>query len=677
MPKERYILMLALKRKSANTCKTKVLRFTASVREQYIYIKGCVIMAETKQFKAESKRLLDMMINSIYTHKEIFLRELISNASDAIDKLYFKSLTDDKVGMNKDDFKIEITADKENKVLTISDNGIGMTADELENNLGIIANSGSFKFKNENEKTDDVDIIGQFGVGFYSAFMVAKEVEVRSKAYGSDKAYMWKSSGADGYTIEECDKDSVGTEIRLTLKDDTETECYDEYLEASTIKELVKKYSDYIRFPIKMDVEKTKRKADAKEDDYSDDAYETVIENETLNSMVPLWRKNKNELKPEDYNNFYKEKFFDYTDPLKYIHSKIEGTVTYDSLLFIPARAPFNFYSKDYEKGLQLYSSGVLISDKCADLLPDYFSFVRGLVDSADLSLNISREMLQHDHQLKTIAKSIEKTIKSELKKMLNNEREKYEQFWKTFGIQIKFGVYDNYGRDKNAVEDLLMFTSSHENKLTTLDEYVSRMKEEQKYIYYAAGDSVEKIQALPQTELLRDKGYEILYLTDNVDEFAVKVLMRHGDKEFRNVSEGDLGIDTEAEKEETKKLAEENKDMLSFITAALDGKVKETKISDKLKSHPVCISSSGQISLEMEKILNQNPQNEKVKSEKVLEINPNHKIFAAMQKLYGEDKEKFKDYASILYDQALLIEGMQIEDPVEFSNKICALMAE
>ncbi len=655
----------------------KVLKSTASVREQYIYIKGCVIMAETKQFKAESKRLLDMMINSIYTHKEIFLRELISNASDAIDKLYFKSLTDDKVGMNKDDFKIEITADKENKVLTISDNGIGMTADELENNLGIIANSGSFKFKNENEKTDDVDIIGQFGVGFYSAFMVAKEVEVRSKAYGSDKAYMWKSSGADGYTIEECDKDSVGTEIRLTLKDDTETECYDEYLEASTIKELVKKYSDYIRFPIKMDVEKTKRKADAKEDDYSDDAYETVIENETLNSMVPLWRKNKNELTPEDYNNFYKEKFFDYTAPLKYIHSKIEGTVTYDSLLFIPARAPFNFYSKDYEKGLQLYSSGVLISDKCADLLPDYFSFVRGLVDSADLSLNISREMLQHDHQLKTIAKSIEKTIKSELKKMLNNEREKYEQFWKTFGIQIKFGVYDNYGRDKDAVEDLLMFTSSHENKLTTLDEYVSRMKEEQKYIYYAAGDSVEKIQALPQTELLRDKGYEILYLTDNVDEFAVKVLMRHGDKEFRNVSEGDLGIDTEAEKEETKKLAEENKDMLSFITAALDGKVKETKISDKLKSHPVCISSSGQISLEMEKILNQNPQNEKVKSEKVLEINPNHKIFAAMQKLYGEDKEKFKDYASILYDQALLIEGMQIEDPVEFSNKICALMAE
>ena len=633
-------------------------------------------MAETKQFKAESKRLLDMMINSIYTHKEIFLRELISNASDAIDKLYFKSLTDDKVGMNKDDFKIEIIADKDNNTLTISDNGIGMTADELENNLGIIANSGSFKFKNENEKAEDVDIIGQFGVGFYSAFMVAKEVEVRSKAYGSDKAYAWKSKGVDGYTIEECDKDTVGTQIRLTLKEDTENECFDEYLEASKIKELVKKYSDYIRFPIKMDVEKTRRKPDAKEDDYSDEAYEKYIENETLNSMVPLWRKNKNELKPEDYNNFYKEKFYDYTDPLKYIHSKVEGTVTYDSLLFIPSRAPYNFYSKDYEKGLQLYSSGVLITDKCADLLPDYFSFVRGLVDSADLSLNISREMLQHDHQLKMIAKSIEKTIKNELKKMLANSREDYEKFWKAFGIQIKFGVYDNYGRDKDAVEDLLMFTSSFEKKLVTLDEYVSRMKEEQKYIYYAAGDSVEKIEALPQTELLRDKGYEILYLTDNVDEFAVKVLMRHGEKEFRNVSEGDLGIDSEEQKEETKKLAEENKDMLSFITASLDGKIKETKISEKLKSHPVCISSSGQISLEMEKILNQNPQNEKVKSEKILEINPNHKIFGAMQKLYGSDKEKFKDYASILYDQALLIEGMQIDDPVDFSNKICSLMA-
>ncbi|MCI7233421.1 MAG: molecular chaperone HtpG, partial [Oscillospiraceae bacterium] len=560
---------------------------------------------------------------------------------------------------------------------TITDNGIGMTAEELENNLGIIANSGSFKFKNENEKNDDVDIIGQFGVGFYSAFMVAKEVRVRSKAYGSDKAYVWTSTGVDGYTIEEDDKDTVGTEIRLTLKDDTENEKYSEYLSDFRIKELVKKYSDYIRFPIKMDVEKTRRKADAKEDDYSDEAYEKYVENETLNSMVPLWRKNKNELKPEDYNNFYKEKYYDYTDPLKYIHSKVEGTTTYDSLLFIPAQAPYNFYSKDYEKGLQLYSSGVLIMDKCADLLPDYFSFVKGLVDSADLSLNISREMLQHDHQLKLIAKSIEKTIKSELKKMLNNDRENYEKFWKSFGVQLKFGVYDNYGRDKDAVEDLLLFTSSAEKKLVTLDEYVARMKEDQKYIYYAAGDSVAKIEALPQTELLRDKGYEILYLTDNVDEFAVKVLMRHGEKEFRNVSEGDLGIDSEEQKEETKKLSEDNKDMLALITEALGGKIKECRISDKLKSHPVCISSFGQISLEMEKILNQNPQNQKVTSEKVLEINPNHKIFAAMQKLFETDKDKFKDYASILYDQALLIEGMQIDDPVEFSNKICSLMAE
>ena len=618
-----------------------------------------------------------MMINSIYTHKEIFLRELISNASDAIDKLYFKSLTDDKVGMSKSDFAINIIADKDAGTLTINDNGIGMTAEELENNLGIIANSGSFKFKNENEKNDDVDIIGQFGVGFYSAFMVAKEVRVRSRAYGSDKAYVWTSTGVDGYTIEEDDKETVGTEIRLTLKDDTENEKYSEYLSDFRIKELVKKYSDYIRFPIKMDVEKSRRKADAKEDDYSDEAYEKYVENETLNSMVPLWRKNKNELKPEDYNSFYKEKYYDYTDPLKYIHSKVEGTTTYDALLFIPAQAPYNFYSKDYEKGLQLYSSGVLIMDKCADLLPDYFSFVKGLVDSADLSLNISREMLQHDHQLKLIAKSIEKTIKSELKKMLNNDRENYEKFWKSFGVQLKFGVYDNYGRDKDAVEDLLLFTSSAEKKLVTLDEYVARMKEDQKYIYYAAGDSVAKIEALPQTELLRDKGYEILYLTDNVDEFAVKVLMRHGEKEFRNVSEGDLGIDSEEQKEETKKLSEDNKDMLALITEALGGKIKECRISDKLKSHPVCISSFGQISLEMEKILNQNPQNQKVTSEKVLEINPNHKIFSAMQKLFETDKDKFKDYASILYDQALLIEGMQIDDPVEFSNKICSLMAE
>lgn len=633
-------------------------------------------MAETKQFRAESKRLLDMMINSIYTHKEIFLRELISNASDAIDKLYFKSLTDESVGMNKDDFAINLYTNKEKGTLTVSDNGIGMTEEELENNLGIIANSGSLKFKSENEKNDDIDIIGQFGVGFYSAFMVAKEVEVRSRAFGSDKAYVWKSSGVDGYTIEECEKDGVGTDIILTMKDDTEDECFDEYLNPSKIRELVKKYSDYIRCPIKMDVEHTHRRADAKEDDYSDAAYETHVENETLNSMVPLWRKNKNELKPEDYNSFYKEKFYDYSDPAKYIHSKTEGTATYDALLFIPSRAPFNFYSKDYEKGLALYSSGVLIMDKCADLLPDYFSFVRGLVDSADLSLNISREMLQHDRQLKIIAKSIEKTIKNELKKMLNNEREKYEEFWKNFGIQLKFGIYDNYGQNRDAVEDLVMFTSSFEKKLVTLDEYVSRMKEDQKYIYYAAGDSVAKIELLPQTELLRDKGYEILYLTDNVDEFALKVLMNHKEKPFKSVSEGDLDIESDEEKEQTKKLAEENKDMLQFLGEALSGKVKSVKISDRLKSHPVCISTEGQISMEMEKVLNQNPTNEKVKSEKVLELNPEHEIFAALKSLYGTDNDKLTDYASILYDQALLIEGMQIEDPVSFANKVCSLMA-
>ncbi|MBQ5311883.1 MAG: molecular chaperone HtpG, partial [Oscillospiraceae bacterium] len=570
-----------------------------------------------------------------------------------------------------------IIPDKSAGTLTITDNGIGMTADELENNLGIIANSGSLKFKSENEKTDDVDIIGQFGVGFYSAFMVAKTVEVRSKAFGSDTANVWKSSGADGYTVEECDKDSVGTEIILTLKDDTENEKYSEFLETYKLKELVKKYSDYIRFPIKMDVEQTRRKEDAKDDDYSDEAYETYTENETLNSMVPIWRKNKSELKAEDYNQFYKDKYYDYDDPLKYIHSKVEGTTTYDALLFIPAHAPFNFYSKDYEKGLQLYSSGVLIMDKCGDLLPDYFSFVRGLVDSADLSLNISREMLQHDHQLKMIAKSVEKSIKSELTKLLKNHREDYEKFWKSFGIQIKFGVYDNYGRDKDAVEDLLMFVSSAEKKLVTLDEYVSRMKEDQKYIYYCAGETVEKIEAMPQTEVLRDKGYEILYLTDNVDEFALKVLMRHGDKEFRSVSEGDLGIDSEQEKEETKKLAEDNKDMLALMKEALGDKIKEAKISDKLKTHPVCISSSGRISLEMERILNQNPQNEKVTSEKVLEINPSHQIFGVMKGLFDSDKDKFKDYTSLLYDQALLIEGMPIEDPVGFADKLCRLMAD
>ena len=634
-------------------------------------------MAETKQFKAESKRLLDMMINSIYTHKEIFLRELISNASDAMDKLYFKSLTDDKVGMNRSDFFIKIEVDKDNGVLIIRDNGIGMTKEELENNLGTIANSGSFSFKNdENNASEDIDIIGQFGVGFYSAFMVAKEVEVRTKAYGSDQAYLWRSEGVDGYTIEECEKDGVGTEIRLTMKDDTDDECYDEFLTQWKIKSLVKKYSDYIHYPIKFDMEHDSLKEGTGTDDVPAE-YETTVVTETLNSMTPLWRKNKNEITDEEYNNFYKEKFYDYMDPLMHIHVKTEGTATYDGLLYIPAKAPMDYYSKSFEKGLQLYSSGVLIMDKCADLLPDHFSFVKGLVDSQDLSLNISREMLQHDRQLKLIAKSLEKTIKNELKKLLSNNREKYEEFWKAFGMQIKFGVYNGYGVNKDMLKDLLMFYSSNEKKLWTLDEYVSRMKEDQKYIYYAAGETVDKIDSLPQTEVVKDKGYEILYLTESVDEFALKVLESYSDKPFKSVSDADLDLETPEEKEEFKKLSEESKDMLEEITKALGGKVKAAKLSERLKTHPVCLTSEGQISLEMEKTFAQMPTDQNVKAEKVLEINPNHEIFSVLKNLYETDKSKLDDYSKILYTEALLIEGMPIEDPVEFSNLVCGLMVD
>ena len=634
-------------------------------------------MAETKQFKAESKRLLDMMINSIYTHKEIFLRELISNASDAMDKLYFKSLTDDKVGMNRSDFFIKIEVDKDNGVLIIRDNGIGMTKEDLENNLGTIANSGSFSFKNdENNASEDIDIIGQFGVGFYSAFMVAKEVEVRTKAYGSDQAYLWRSEGVDGYTIEECEKDGVGTEIRLTMKDDTDDECYDEFLTQWKIKSLVKKYSDYIHYPIRFDMEHDSLKEGTGTDDVPAE-YETTVVTETLNSMTPLWRKNKNEITDEEYNNFYKEKFYDYMDPLMHIHVKTEGTATYDGLLYIPAKAPMDYYSKSFEKGLQLYSSGVLIMDKCADLLPDHFSFVKGLVDSQDLSLNISREMLQHDRQLKLIAKSLEKTIKNELKKLLSNNREKYEEFWKTFGMQIKFGVYNGYGVNKDMLKDLLMFYSSNEKKLWTLDEYVSRMKEDQKYIYYAAGETVDKIDSLPQTEVVKDKGYEILYLTESVDEFALKVLESYSDKPFKSVSDADLDLETPEEKEEFKKLSEESKDMLEEITKALGGKVKAAKLSERLKTHPVCLTSEGQISLEMEKTFAQMPTDQNVKAEKVLEINPNHEIFSVLKNLYETDKSKLDDYSKILYTEALLIEGMPIEDPVEFSNLVCGLMVD
>lgn len=633
---------------------------------------------ETKQFKAESKRLLDMMIHSIYTHKEIFLRELISNASDAIDKLYFKSLTDDKVGLNKDDFAIWITADKDTRTLKIADNGIGMTEEELENNLGTIANSGSFKFKNENKLDEDNQIIGQFGVGFYSAFMIAKKVTVISKAYGSDKAYRWESEGVDGYTITEDSKGSAGTEIILELLDDTDDENYSEFLDQYRIKSLVKKYSDYIRFPIKMEVTHSRPKDQTEEEKKEGKApeYEDYIEVETLNSMVPLWKKNKNELKDEDYKHFYTEKFFDYSEPLKYAHVKNEGNANYDALLYIPSKAPFDYYSKEYEKGLQLYSNGVLIMDKCADLLPDYFSFVKGLVDSDDLSLNISRELLQHDRQLKVIAKSIEKTISSELKKMLRNDREKYEEFWKAFGLQLKYGIYSDYGMHKDKLQDLLMFTSSKENKLVTLDEYVTGMGEEQKYIYYAVGDSIARIEQLPQTELVKDKGFEILYLTDNVDEFAIKSLREYKDKEFRSVSADDLGIENTEKQEEIKAKEEENSDLLKELAAALDGKVTKVILSQRLKSHPVCLTSEGDISLEMEKVLNSMPTDQKVHAQRVLEINPEHEIFNKLKAISeAGDKEKLAKYAQLLYTQALLIEGISIENPVEFSNLICELM--
>ncbi len=633
---------------------------------------------ETKQFKAESKRLLDMMIHSIYTHKEIFLRELISNASDAIDKLYFKSLTDDKVGLNKDDFAIWITADKDTRTLKIADNGIGMTEEELENNLGTIANSGSFKFKNENKLDEDNQIIGQFGVGFYSAFMIAKKVTVISKAYGSDKAYRWESEGVDGYTITEDSKESAGTEIILELLDDTDDENYSEFLDQYRIKSLVKKYSDYIRFPIKMEVTHSRPKDQTEEEKKEGKApeYEDYIEVETLNSMVPLWKKNKNELKDEDYKHFYTEKFFDYSEPLKYAHVKNEGNANYDALLYIPSKAPFDYYSKEYEKGLQLYSNGVLIMDKCADLLPDYFSFVKGLVDSDDLSLNISRELLQHDRQLKVIAKSIEKTISSELKKMLRNDREKYEEFWKAFGLQLKYGIYSDYGMHKDKLQDLLMFTSSKENKLVTLDEYVTGMGEEQKYIYYAVGDSIARIEQLPQTELVKDNGFEILYLTDNVDEFAIKSLREYKDKEFRSVSADDLGIENTEKQEEIKAKEEENSDLLKELAAALDGKVTKVILSQRLKSHPVCLTSEGDISLEMEKVLNSMPTDQKIHAQRVLEINPEHEIFNKLKAISeAGDKEKLAKYAQLLYTQALLIEGISIENPVEFSNLICELM--
>ena len=637
-----------------------------------------------KQFKAESKRLLDMMINSIYTHKEIFLRELISNASDAIDKLYFRSLTDDSVKLKKKDFFIRLAADKENRTLTVRDNGIGLTKEELEKNLGTIAKSGSLDFKNENETGGKVDVIGQFGVGFYSAFMVASRVTVRSRAFGAQEAWQWESTGAEGYTIEPCDKEDVGTEVILVVKENEGEEHYDEFLDDWRLAGIVKKYSDYIRYPIKMLREKSRAIEGTDKDEeghYKAPEYETYTEDETLNSMVPIWKRDKKKVKDEEYAQFYKDKFGDYSDPARVIQSKTEGTATFNALLFIPSRTPYNYYTKEYEKGLQLYSSGVLIMEKCADLLPDYFSFVKGLVDSEDLSLNISREMLQHDSQLKLIKTTLERKIKNELAAWLKNDREKYEEFFKNFGLQLKMGCYASYGMNKELLQDLLLFHSAKENKLVTLREYYEAMPEDQKYIYYAAGESTDRLAKLPAAERVLDKGFDILYLTDDVDEFMLQMLRSYGDKEkekeFRNISADDLGIETDAEKEEVKAKNEENKELFEAMKEALDGKVTEVRLSQRLKSHPVCLSSSGPLSIEMEKVLNSMPaQQEKVKSEKVLELNGEHEVFAALKRLFeAGDKEKLAAYSEILYDQALLIEGLALEDPVAYANNVCKLM--
>ncbi len=627
-----------------------------------------------KQFKAESKRLLDLMINSIYTHKEIFLRELISNASDAIDKLYYRSLTENISGLSRENFSIQLEVDEENRTLKITDNGLGMTKEELENNLGTIAKSGSLDFKTDDnkEKLDEIDIIGQFGVGFYSAFMVSDKVTVVSKAYGEAQAYQWESSGADGYTIVAAEKEGNGTEITLHIKQDTDDEKYSDYLQEFRLRMLIKKYSDYIRYPIQMMIERS-RPVEGKEGEY-----EIYSELETLNSMVPMWKKNKNELTEEDYNNFYKEKFFDFQDPAKVIHTNVEGVVSYTSLMYIPGQRPYDYYSKDYEKGLQLYSSGVLIMDKCADLLPDYFSFVKGLVDSQDLSLNISREMLQHDRQLKAIAQRIEKKIKSELEGMLKSDREKYLEFYRNFGMHLKYGMYDNYGMNKDVLKDLVMFHSSSEKALSTFAEYVSRMKDNQEYIYYACGKSVDAIDRLPKTELLKEEGYEILYLTDDIDEFALQMLHEYDGKEFKSVSAEYLGLPKETEeKEELEKQEESNKELLEYMGEVLAGKVSEVRISHRLKSHPVCLTAKGGLSIEMEKVLNSMPVDEKVQAERVLEINAKHGVLEALTKAFAfdDDKETVNKYTELLYNQALMIEGLPVEDPVAFSNAICDLM--
>ncbi|NGY76623.1 molecular chaperone HtpG [Bacillus megaterium] len=625
-------------------------------------------LCQKKEFKAESKRLLEMMINSIYSQKEVFLRELLSNSSDAIDKIYYKALTDDSLRFNKESYYIKVTPDKTNRILTITDTGIGMTQEELESSLGTIARSGSLAFKNENETKDGHTIIGQFGVGFYAAFMVADVVTVISKALGSGEAYKWESTGADGYTIEPCEKETVGTQIILKIKENTEDETYDEYLEEYRLKEIIKKYSDFIRYPIKMDITEKRPK------EGSDNELEDYTEEQVINSMVPIWKKNKNELTSEDYEQFYSEKRYGFDKPLTHLHINVDGTIRYNAILFIPENSPFDYYSKEFEKGLELYSNGVLIMNKCADLLPDYFSFVKGMVDSEDLSLNISREILQQDRQLQLIAKNIGKKIKNELKSLLKNEREKFEKFYKSFGRQLKYGVYSDFGSNKDVLKDLLLFYSSTEKKLVTLDEYVSRMPEDQKYIYYASGESYDRIEKLPQAELVADKGYEILYFTEDIDEFAIKMLMTYEEKEFKSVSSSNLGI--EAEEEQINESEErENKELFDYMKKALAGKVGDVRASKRLKTHPVCLSADGEVTIEMEKILSAMPDNQHVKAEKVLEINVNHDVFASLKDAFESDKGKLDLYTNLLYNQALLIEGLSISDPVEFTNDICKIM--
>ena len=620
-------------------------------------------MAKKKQFKTESKKILDLMINSVYSNKEIFLRELLSNASDAIDKLYYLSLTDRKIKLNRDEFKIKIEVNKDTRTIKIIDNGIGMTEEELDDNLGIIAKSGSSLFKEMNEKNADINIIGQFGVGFYSAFMVARKIEVVSKAYGSEEAYEWVSDGADGYSITKGERDEVGTTITLYIKDNTDKDNYDEFFEQRRIEGIVKKYSDYIKYPIVMD--ETKKEEDKE-----------VTEEKTLNSMIPIWKRNEDEVTEEEYNSYYADKFYDFEPPVKVVHSKMEGQISYDSLLFIPSHAPYDYYTKEYEKGLQLYSNGVLIMEKCPDLLPDYFSFVKGLVDSEDISLNLSREMLQQDRQLQLIAKHLEKKIKSTLEELLTEDREKYETFFDAFGMQLKYGIYSQYGMNNEMLKDLIIFYSSRDKKRITLKEYVENMKEGQDKIYYASGESVDRIDMLPQVEKFKDKDYEILYLCDYVDEFTIQALGEYEGHKFANVSSENADLDTEEEKKQLEEKNEAAKDMFGFMKEILP-EVKDIKFTNKLKNHPVCLSTEGNISLEMEKVLNSMPAADKVKAEIVLEINENHPIAEKLEELYKNNKDVLQNYTKILYDQARLIEGLTIENPTELTNLVCDLMSK